>query len=61
MRLTLAFAALILASVQAASGQTPLTLAGAIELPGVEGEAFGVREVMEHDVASRSATSRADR
>jgi len=37
MRLTLAFAALVLASVQAASGQTPLTLVGAIELPGVEG------------------------
>ena len=37
MRLTFVFAALILASFQAAAPQTPLTLVGAIDLPRVEG------------------------
>src|SRR5438128_5970005 len=37
MRLRSVFAAAILWSVQAASGQTPLTLVGTIDLPGVEG------------------------
>src|SRR3981189_2462636 len=37
MRVTLAAAALTLVSLQAASGQTPLTLVGTIDLPGVEG------------------------
>ena len=37
MRLTFVFAALIVASFQAAAPQTPLTLVGAIDLPRVEG------------------------
>src|SRR5438132_713634 len=37
MRLTVVFAAVILVSFQAASGQTPLSLVGTIDLPGVEG------------------------
>ena len=37
MRITLAFAALILASFQAGAPQAPLTLVGTIILPGVEG------------------------
>src|SRR5207249_6034088 len=34
---TVVFAAVILVSLQAASGQTPLSLVGTIDLPGVEG------------------------
>jgi len=37
MRLVLAVATIVLVSFQASSGQTPLTLVGAIDLPGVEG------------------------
>src|SRR4051812_46980866 len=37
MRLTFVFAALMLATFQGASAQTPLTLVGAIDLPRVEG------------------------
>src|SRR5258708_2918905 len=37
MRLFLAAATIALASYQAGSGQTPLTLVGTIDLPGVEG------------------------
>lgn len=37
MRLVLAVATILLVSFQASSGQTPLTLVGAIDLPGVEG------------------------
>jgi len=37
MRLILAAATIALASFQAASGQTPITLVGTIDLPGVEG------------------------
>jgi DNA-binding beta-propeller fold protein YncE len=37
MRLILATAAIAFVSLQAASGQTPLTLVGTIDLPGVEG------------------------